>query len=592
MSSICPNELKDYWANSYPCEAVVEMLTRNGDPLKHFEFAFECESLAGGGTWMKRYMSFGTAADLRAELEHRSTTSKVLKLHIGCAWNGVPRKVVNIDNPCDHDLDRLRPERAPLRIDIDLTDYTPLGIKSDDMKGNDLHWPILEIAIRITKRCLKDCFMLDEVVSFYSGRRGVHLWVLDERSWQMNDEARAVVIEFLSCPLDKHGVARDTFLERTPWYEEIYSDIIFPGFVNMLKTSDMDLFSTTESVLRFQQMVLINHPEISHVFRELRMDTRTGPAQKFERLTNTIDNLVSEHPASCGWMRKRLDAAVLTLLWPRFDKGASTKLNHLIKAPFSVHSSTKRISVPLRDDMTNFCPEDVPMVGHETHMVESAEGDLRDKLSVLGAPKPWVDPVEAWYMNWSPLGIDPVMQQVQSFEEEERRAKRRKLGIDDESCRFGHVVNSNMWGIRISRVFEICASETHLHMRTRFCKLKGSKKDPIMIAVGTNFIWKYSITAKSVWDAIELNLHAIKETWIPVSKDVLIVLFAADAFFSTTTKISANERMDAILERSANVGTHDHVSVRLHDSKYLTWRAVFPEVVRLWPVPGVVNTEQ
>ena len=38
---------------------------------------------------------------------------------------------------------------------------------------------------------------------------------------------------------------------------------------------------------------------------------------------------------------------MLSFLYPRMDYNVSTMQNHLLKLPFSVHPSSKRISIPL-----------------------------------------------------------------------------------------------------------------------------------------------------------------------------------------------------------------------------------------------------
>ena len=138
---------------------------------------------------------------------------------------------------------------------------------------------------------------------------------------------------------------------------ELYDELILPAFVDMLTNCEIDLFDTNVSICKFEQMMNLAHPEIQKVFREIKMDSTRPAAEKFQKLCDAVNKL-SEKYQSCGWMRNRLHAAVLTLMWPRFDKGASTKLKHLIKAPFSVHSSTCRIAVPLPDNLTNFWPGD------------------------------------------------------------------------------------------------------------------------------------------------------------------------------------------------------------------------------------------
>ena len=389
--------------------------------MKNFEFAFECQSLESGETFMKRFQSFGDADSLAGGIRLICKRAHLLKLHVGACWKGVPSKVVKVDDPTTHDLDRPRPNRAPLRIDIDLTDYTQLEVDKNDLEANDLHWPVLDLAITVTKRALRECFGLDEVLCFYSGRRGVHLWVLDERAWEMNDEARAAVIDFMSCPLDEHGVVKDSFLGRTPLFVEMYQEEILPAFEDMMRNSDMDLFTTAVAIGRFERVLNLTHPEIRHVFRQLKMAGRESAVYKFKWLNDAVERLASKHPSKCGWMRRRVRAGILSLLWPRFDKGASSKLDHLMKAPFSVHSGTTRLAVPLRDDLSNFWPGDVLRVGCTEHEVHNIEGVLRDKLRALGKPKPWANPTALF----APPGADPVVEEVM------RRGKKRKLCVVD-----------------------------------------------------------------------------------------------------------------------------------------------------------------
>ena len=533
---------------------------------------------------MLRYQSFRDAADLRQALTARSENSTtVLKLHVGACWNGVPRKMVAMDNPKQHDLDRRRPSRAPLRLDIDLTDYTQLGVARDALAENDAHWPILALAITITKRCLRHCFGLDEVLTFYSGRRGVHLWVLDERAWRMDDATRGTLIEFLSCPLDSHGVARDTFLDRTPWYSELFDAEVLPSFVSVLKNSEIDVLASVDAICRFEQMMNVAHREVSRVFRDMKFSNETQ-CRNFYSITNTVNELVLAKPASCAWIRKRLHAAVLTLMWPRFDKGASM-LNHLIKAPFSVHSSTGRIAVPLRDDATNFSPRDAPAIGCEDHRIQSAEGDLRDNLAALGVPKPWSDPLSA---SWASQVTDLAVAEVKLYDKNERRAKRRKLGINDGIDRMDYVIERNLWGVRVGRTLEVYVDQTHIHMRTQLCAHRYTHGVPIKLTNGLQIAWTYSTPVDTVWNAVKSKMHTPTQRWTYVVEDEMLLLFNADRSFSAQTKKRAEQRVRRIVDRSHDDSCSSKVSVRRQDSSYLMWSSAFPEVVRLWPVPGVV----
>lgn len=49
---------------------------------------------------------------------------------------------------------------------------------------------------------------------------------------------------------------------------------------------------------------------------------------------------------------------MLSFLYPRMDYNVSTMQNHLLKLPFSVHPSSKKISIPLfKRQIKDFNPE-------------------------------------------------------------------------------------------------------------------------------------------------------------------------------------------------------------------------------------------
>jgi hypothetical protein len=390
----------------------------------------------------------------------------------------------------------------------------------------------------------------------------------------------------MSCPLDKRGVAKDGFLDRTPWYSEIYDEVIRPMFVDMLEHSDMDLFTTNAAVCRFEQLMKLTHPEVARVFREIKMQPTTA-ADQFAKVVKVVNDMANKHQ-SCAWMRNRLHAAVLTLTWPRFDKGASTKLNHLIKAPFSVHSGTGRIAVPLADDLTNFWPGDVPKIHCEEHVIQSAEGVLRDKLTALGVPKPWTDPTEEWYARWTPPGIDPVLEEVRKYEEEEKRAKRRKLGIDDGISVAQYKVAQNKWVFKVCRELQYQLEHKDadkMHLVTRFYDTSETVKK---VRPGKELEWK-SKPVVDVFEELKLKKNEPADTWTTVTQDHMLVMLPADDSFSVSSKSYARMKLNTILERSQDESLGGHVSVTRHKESYLFWSYVFPELVRLWPLPGLVE---
>ena len=595
-------KMKQYWCNDYPYEVLEMLLERNGRKFKNFEFMIECES-DSGQAFMMRPVAFRDADEMRLNIADffKKRNLLIKALHIGPCWTGVPRKVAKVDDPKTHDLDRLRPDSGPLKIDIDLTDYAQLGVPKENLEANDLHWPILNLAIDVSKRLLKEAFGLEEVVCFYSGRRGVHIWVMDERAWQMDDEERATVLEFMSCPLDKAGVAKDSFLDRSPWYKTVYEEHVLETFGDLLLNSEIDLFKSTEAVCRFEAMMRVRNETITNCFRDLKTCT-DSPVEKFRTLSDQVTELATKKANSFGWMKVRVQAAILTLLWPRFDKGASTKLGHMIKAPFSVHSSTQRIAVPLPDDLSNFWPGDVPRLGCEADKLYHAEGILRDKLKALGKPKPFIDPLEEWYMNWSPPSKDPVLEQVEAYEEWDRRFKRRKKGIDDKISAMEYTFHRPMWAVQIQREHLTTCSGGVVYMQTVFHPIEGQGGSVRKVPVGKTFRWE-SMPVDAVWKNVE-KLHAqynekdqdeeqVHWDKVRTGLDTMLLLFEADGTYSKASKDRAVQRLNAILqlgrERAETVFMEEGIGILYNRSKYLFWLEAFKEIVNMWPVPGLVT---
>ena len=89
------------------------------------------------------------------------------------------------------------------------------------------------------KQLLCDAFGFQQTVTFYSGRRGAHLYVMDDRALSLSDEGRAAVTSFVSSrAIDpKTGRLKSSDLLIHPTFRKVYDTICEPAFVSKIVCS-------------------------------------------------------------------------------------------------------------------------------------------------------------------------------------------------------------------------------------------------------------------------------------------------------------------------------------------------------------------
>lgn len=110
------------------------------------------------------------------------------------------------------------PEEKELVFDVDMTDYN--DVRGCDCKQNGTPmcaqcWPLMRVAAQVLEHVLHDEFGYAHLMFVYSGRRGIHCWVLDQRARTLTHEQRAAIGQYLSVTL-KGG-------EGVPARPELYS---------------------------------------------------------------------------------------------------------------------------------------------------------------------------------------------------------------------------------------------------------------------------------------------------------------------------------------------------------------------------------
>ncbi|KAJ3161434.1 primase, DNA, polypeptide 1 (49kDa) [Geranomyces michiganensis] len=147
-----------------------------------------------------RFQSFAGPDELRAEILRLCP----VKIDIGAVYNLQPKDKKTVLPGAFVAKER------ELVFDIDLTDYDDVRTCCSAADICRKCWDFMTIAIKILHRALTDDFGFKHLLWVYSGRRGVHCWVSDDRARKLSHEARAAIVTYLSVVSSNAGQDRPT----------------------------------------------------------------------------------------------------------------------------------------------------------------------------------------------------------------------------------------------------------------------------------------------------------------------------------------------------------------------------------------------
>ena len=260
----------------------------------------------------------------------------------------------------------MKPIGRELIIDVDLTDYSHFAVPKDDLELNDKMFTVVGIAIELLKDVLEQNFGFKDFLAVYSGRRGAHLYVLDQRAFDLAEEARRAIASFFSPPYRTfHPSKRLAFRFLVDvWPSSSTFGRNSPFTTRLMEFfEDVGLRSSRDGGLgildsKFQREAFLGMCEVSFFLSKFDM------SMIFARATCGLDcykmivaavSRVEDEAKREGAELKILET-VLTYLFPRIDSAVTSGMGHMLKAPYSVHPSTKRVSTPFFGCMTEFCP--------------------------------------------------------------------------------------------------------------------------------------------------------------------------------------------------------------------------------------------
>ncbi|KAJ3416491.1 primase, DNA, polypeptide 1 (49kDa) [Chytridiales sp. JEL 0842] len=278
-----------------------------------------------------RFQSFKDAEELKSEILKLSP----VKIDIGAVYNAKPkdRKMLRAG--------AFQPIERELVFDIDMTDYDPIRSCCSDAKICMKCWEFMTISIKIIDRSLEEDFGFKHRLWIYSGRRGVHCWVCDDRARKLTAEARRAIVNYLEVVKGGEDTAKKVSLSRKS--REILEKHFLKGII------------INQDILRAPEMwnkliALIPDEEVQTTLRDhWTKHDNVDPDEKWENIVDQVQEAVrvQKNSAKKQALNQCLDEIMFQYSYPRLDSNVSIGLNHLLKSPFCIHPKTGSVCVPI-----------------------------------------------------------------------------------------------------------------------------------------------------------------------------------------------------------------------------------------------------
>lgn len=242
-----------------------------------------------------------------------------------------------------------------------MTDYDDIRTCCTKASICNKCWTFVTMAIKVVDVTLREDFGFEHILWVYSGRRGAHAWVCDQRARNLSDDRRRAVANYLEIVRGGSSSGKRVNVKR-PLHPHLTRslDILKPYFGSTVLT-DQDTFSRPEQADRLLSLL----PD-KNLNAALRKKWDSAPSRSSTNKWADIDALAksgkSDTLNATALLEAKLDV-VLEYSYPRLDSEVSKKLNHLLKSPFVVHPGTGRVCVPIDiRKVEEFDPLTVPTV--------------------------------------------------------------------------------------------------------------------------------------------------------------------------------------------------------------------------------------
>jgi DNA primase small subunit len=349
--------MRPYYATLFPSKSIFKWLCYGNDG-KHAacdktyasnrEFCFTLR-----GDIFVRYNSYNDESSLKRDLK-----SKVPgKIDIGPVFSHNPKNRLAYGA-------NFKPTERELVFDIDMTDYDDVRTCCDAAKICPKCWPLMNCAVKVLDEGLREDFGFEHILWVYSGRRGIHAWVCDERARKLSDEERSAVAEYFSVfkGIEGGGEKKKTNLsfgsgkaaKMHPRLEEAYWKVLKPFWEKEFLPAQklMESKKHFETILSMIPDANVrNKAEFDFNNNKKPTPSRDGDVDintwRWRRIEKAVEDELRGNKNMNWDLTRCLQTIIFSHVYPRLDAEVSKHMNHLLKAPFCVHPKTGRVCVPI-----------------------------------------------------------------------------------------------------------------------------------------------------------------------------------------------------------------------------------------------------
>ncbi|UJG41984.1 MAG: DNA primase catalytic subunit PriS [Candidatus Heimdallarchaeum aukensis] len=323
--------ISEYYENHFDIDSIMPYIGLSD--FRNREFGFVIEE--SNRERFIRNISFGTSTTLKEYM----VSNNVKHAYIGAVYDKPPSN----RNP----IGKIKWVRRELIFDLDIDEYDE--VRTCGCKGDEYCidcWSLIQDAVIFIEKTMREDFGMQQIKWIYSGRRGVHGWILDRETQFYDQQVRIAILNYLTFVQGKSSGEKvdriDTLpTEAKPLRNRIYSLI---GRSYLSHVSPEELYEISK-----ETDAKMTKKSLETIIKRVKM-SKEFDFNSYSRIMPPNNNF-----------RERLSQEMIYRRFPRIDRKVTMDTRRVSRMPYSIHGKTGKIAVEI-DDILKFDPFNSPSV--------------------------------------------------------------------------------------------------------------------------------------------------------------------------------------------------------------------------------------